>query len=250
MSDGYCLNLVGQRFGRLVVLERADDEIDKKSGKHKTRWLCQCNCGNEKIVRGASLTSGGVRSCGCLHKEISKKLGHGKKGKCYYTNTYDLDSHEFGIGYTSKNEPFYFDKEDYPLIKDISWNISKAGYVVGQYNGKQVQMSRLIMNVIDNLNVVVDHIVPNTQNDNRKRNLRVTTQANNTRNRQISNNNTSGITGVYKKGNNKYSAYIRKNGKQKYLGVFDNINDAEDARRKAELEQYGEYAVIDGYNKR
>lgn len=40
MSGGHCLKLVGQRFGRLVVLERVDDEIDKKSGKHKTRWLC------------------------------------------------------------------------------------------------------------------------------------------------------------------------------------------------------------------
>lgn len=43
-----CLDLIGQRFGRLVVLERAEDEVDKKSGKHKTRWLCQCDCGNKK----------------------------------------------------------------------------------------------------------------------------------------------------------------------------------------------------------
>lgn len=250
MSDKHCLNLVGQRFGRIVVLERADDEIDKKSGKHKTRWLCQCDCGNQKNIRGASLTSGKVRSCGCLHKEISKKLGQKNKGKCYYTTIYDLDSCEYGIGYTSKNEPFYFDKEDYPLIKDISWNISKAGYVVGQYNGKPIKMSRLIMNVLDNPNVIVDHIIPETKNDNRKKNLRITTQANNTRNRRICNNNTSGVTGVYKVNDNKYYAYIRMNGKQKYLGAFNNINDAKEARRKAELAQYGEYAVIEGYNER
>lgn len=78
-SDKHCSDLIGQRFGRLVVLERADDEIDKKSGKHKTRWLCQCDCGNKKIIRGASLTSGRVKSCSCLHKEVSQKLGESKK---------------------------------------------------------------------------------------------------------------------------------------------------------------------------
>lgn len=78
-TNKHCSNLIGQRFERLVVLERADDEIDKKSGKHKTKWLCQCDCENKKIVRGASLTSGRVRSCGCLHKEVSQKLGASKR---------------------------------------------------------------------------------------------------------------------------------------------------------------------------
>lgn len=249
-NNGHCSNLIGQRFGRLVILERAEDEIDKKSGKHKTRWLCQCDCGNQKIIRGASLTCGRVRSCGCLLKEASKKLGQKNKGKCYHTNTYDLDSYEYGIGYTNKNEPFYFDKEDYPLIKDISWNISKNGYVVGHYEGKDIRMSRLIMNVLDNPDVVVDHIIPKTKNDNRKKNLRITTQANNARNRRICNNNTSGVTGVYKVNDNKYYACIAIKGKQKRLGFFNNISDAEKARREAELDQYGEYAVIEGYNKR
>lgn len=33
-------------------------------------WKCQCDCGNEIIVRPDSLTSGHTKSCGCLQKEI------------------------------------------------------------------------------------------------------------------------------------------------------------------------------------
>jgi len=50
----------GQRFGRLVILERAENE------KSRTRWLCKCYCGNEKIVKTSQLRKGHVTSCGCL----------------------------------------------------------------------------------------------------------------------------------------------------------------------------------------
>lgn len=61
----YAENLTGQRFGRLVVIERAP----KISGK-KPRWICQCDCGNTKEVAAAALKSGGVRSCGCLYYSV------------------------------------------------------------------------------------------------------------------------------------------------------------------------------------
>ena len=246
-SGRHCSNLIGQRFERLVVLERADDEIDKKSGKHKTRWLCQCDCGNKKIVRGASLTSGRVKSCGCLHKEVSQKLGESKKGICVKHNKYDLESFDYGVGYTSNGDPFYFDKEDYDLIKDTDWHfggrLENRRYLRGLYNGKDICMHRLIMGVLDNPNVVVDHIRANSQNDNRKENLRITIQARNCCNRNISKNNTSGCTGVsFSKRNNKYTAYIRVNGKQVFLGNYIELDDAINARKQAEEKYYGEYS--------
>ncbi len=57
-------DLTGQRFGRLTVVERAENK-----GK-PTVWLCKCDCGNEKIVRGSDLKNGHTQSCGCFHKEI------------------------------------------------------------------------------------------------------------------------------------------------------------------------------------
>lgn len=246
-SDKHCSDLIGQRFGRLVVLERADDEIDKKSGKHKTRWLCQCDCGNKKIVRGASLTSGRVKSCSCLHKEVSRKLGKSKKGICVKHNKYDLESFDYGVGYTSNGDSFYFDKEDYDLIKDTNWyfggKLENRKYICGKYNGKEIRMHRLIMGALDSPNVVVDHIRVNSQNDNRKENLRITTQARNCCNRNISKNNTSGCTGVsFNKQNNKYAAYIRVNGRQVSLGNYIKLDDAINARKQAEDKYYGEYS--------
>lgn len=56
-------DLVGQRFGRLVVRERAG------STGRLAAWRCACDCGGEKIVAGAKLRKGGVVSCGCALKD-------------------------------------------------------------------------------------------------------------------------------------------------------------------------------------
>ena len=74
----------GQRYGRLVAIERVADYV-QRNGMKIVAWLCQCDCGNKIIVRGNNLTSGDTRSCGCYAKECSKKNGerlitHGKTG--------------------------------------------------------------------------------------------------------------------------------------------------------------------------
>ena len=66
------LNLVGQKFGRLTVVDRAENDKHKKP-----MWLCLCDCGNTKIVKGEKLKrkDGGeslpTRSCGCYRKEVT-----------------------------------------------------------------------------------------------------------------------------------------------------------------------------------
>lgn len=106
----------------------------------------KCSCGESKpfIIRGANLTKkNGTKSCGCLHRESAAIQGH--KNKKY--NEYDLTD-EFGIGYTSKKEPFYFDLEDYDKIKDYCW-FYKEGYVVtnNPETRSQIKMHRLVMGV-------------------------------------------------------------------------------------------------------
>jgi len=65
-------DLVGKRFGRLVVLSYS--HTDKKFA----HWNVLCVCGNTRVVRGSNLKSNRTKSCGCLHKEItsarSKKM--------------------------------------------------------------------------------------------------------------------------------------------------------------------------------
>ena len=63
---GALKNLVGQKYGRLTVIARAEND---KSGH--AQWLCKCDCGREVIVQGKCLKSGNAQSCGCLRKELS-----------------------------------------------------------------------------------------------------------------------------------------------------------------------------------
>ena len=67
-------DLTGQRFGRLVVIDRAPTKV--RNGRSKTSWICQCDCGNKTAVLSENLKSGNTKSCGCLHKErVSRKAG-------------------------------------------------------------------------------------------------------------------------------------------------------------------------------
>jgi len=62
------IDLTGERFGRLLVISL--DHKDKYSSKY---WLCRCDCGNEKVIRGGSLKRGLTRSCGCLLRETARE---------------------------------------------------------------------------------------------------------------------------------------------------------------------------------
>ena len=77
-SEKFTKNLLGQRFGRLAVIER-DLDRPKSNGVY---WKCVCDCGNTVSVLSQSLTSGTTKSCGCLKSELtSKKFSHNLIGK-------------------------------------------------------------------------------------------------------------------------------------------------------------------------
>lgn len=54
------IDLTGQRFGRLLVLDRAP------SASGETRWSCLCDCGAAKVAFAQNLRRGLSTSCGCL----------------------------------------------------------------------------------------------------------------------------------------------------------------------------------------
>lgn len=83
----------------------------------------------------------------------------------------------------------------------------------------------------------VDHI-NGDKADYRIVNLRDVSRSINKRNVQKRADNTSGYNGVvWHKGGNKWMARITVNGKSKYLGLFENINDAVAARAAAQVGQ-------------
>lgn len=63
-SETVKINLIGQKFGRLVVLEDVG-----RTKQQKVIWRCRCECGNIVDVITASLRNGNTQSCGCYNKE-------------------------------------------------------------------------------------------------------------------------------------------------------------------------------------
>ncbi len=69
-------DLTGQTFTKLYVIKRAEGN----SNFGEARWLCRCECGQEKIVLGSDLRKGITKSCGCYnHEQHSKHNGYEEK---------------------------------------------------------------------------------------------------------------------------------------------------------------------------
>lgn len=72
--------LDGRKFGRLMVLEQSG-----RSNSGSVMWICGCDCGAKKTVRGSHLIKGLITSCGCRRREAASlaatKHGHSQGGK-------------------------------------------------------------------------------------------------------------------------------------------------------------------------
>lgn len=97
LTMGSVINLIGQRFGRLLVVS----QTDKRNPTGSVYWQCRCDCGKLLSVDGRSLRAGKQKSCGCLQREYIHKqhnnlihggchvdrlynVWHGMKDRCYY----------------------------------------------------------------------------------------------------------------------------------------------------------------------
>ena len=76
------IDLTGKKYGRLTVIEQADQQNGHK------RWKCRCECGKYVVVKGLHLKSGHTQSCGCrkLEMHTERLTKHGKSG----TKLYDV----------------------------------------------------------------------------------------------------------------------------------------------------------------
>lgn len=60
---------INDKFGRLTVLEEVPrEQRPSPAGRY---YLCQCECGRQKVVYGHNLKTGNTKSCGCLSRQIS-----------------------------------------------------------------------------------------------------------------------------------------------------------------------------------
>jgi len=70
------IDLKGEKFGRLVVIDRSQNRGAQPS------WTCKCECGKVTTVLGFHLRAKTTQSCGCLRSE--KVITHGKSKSAEY----------------------------------------------------------------------------------------------------------------------------------------------------------------------
>lgn len=107
-ADKYGLiNEIGNKYGRLTVFERSDNNRD---GDKRAYWNCVCDCGNIVYgVCGSELRNKSVQSCGCLHKEVSSE----NIGRMNLCNWQDKEYREEQTKRTSEQMKQQWENEEY-----------------------------------------------------------------------------------------------------------------------------------------
>lgn len=132
------------------------------------------------------------------------------------------------------------DLEDVDKIKQYKWYEKDNGYVAAVINKKNINLHIFLLGKNSKYEMI-DHKDRNPLN-NRKTNLRYVSRIQNSTNKNIQSNNTSGVVGVsWHKQHKKWYASITVNKKTIFLGLFDNLDDAKKCRIQAEQKYFGEY---------
>lgn len=103
ISQNHLIDLTGKKFGKLTVLKRIKIQDEKEP-----HWLCKCDCGNEKIIRGQDLRYGNTKSCGCLVSNLEFLL------KKY------LEEREISYKEQFQFSDLYYKNKNYPLRFDFA----------------------------------------------------------------------------------------------------------------------------------
>jgi len=125
---------IGQRYGRLVVIEKAPS-------KHgSARWWCLCDCGKKKNVSGSCLQQGRVKSCGCLRKEICKQraaINSENNQLSYGESAFNLLYAVYRHNAEIRNRDFTLTKEDFKsLTSGTCFYCGAAPFCIYQPNKK------------------------------------------------------------------------------------------------------------------
>lgn len=197
-------DLTGQRFGKLVCLEPTDGRGENGA----LIWRCRCDCGNLCEAQSTQLQRGYRKSCGCLgHPPLKDYVGR-RFGKLTVT------------GYAGKQNGMH----RWACRCDCGRETT-VGQTLLQ-SGKTKSCGCIQTgSIVKNLKLYDGTSVTKLESSRKKRIA----------------SNTSGYTGVYRhQKSGKWMAQITFKGKTYYLGSYDRLEDAVQARRKGE-EMHGTF---------
>lgn len=207
-------DLTGQIFGDLYVIEKAENQ--RKNGG--VWWRCKCSCGNFCDVSATLLVNGRKTHCGCKSEKKYFKSDLTNKKFNRLTALYPTEKRSYG-GNVVWHCLCECGNEVDVSYNDLMYNdIQSCGCKKIEHNAK----------LKDNLTHIAGTTIDKLKNN------------------RTPVNNTSGVKGVYFiKG--KWVAKIVFQQKAYYLGTYENINDAIDARKNAEETIFK--GTVDHYNK-
>lgn len=206
------MDLTNQRFTRLKVIERAAND---KSGN--VRWLCECDCGKQKIVNSNNLRAGKTRSCGCLQKERATQY-LATQNENMLNQQFDQLTVIERAGIKSNGQQLWLCRCECGGQKEFTTNSLKRG--VATSCGCSKRKAMLDANKSLNAQRVDNVVIPSLK-------------------KRVSKNNTSGHKGVsLRKSTGRYEAYICVDNKRKSLGSHVTLEAAIKARKEAEMKYY------------
>lgn len=240
-------SMIGKKSGKLTVISyfgHRDDVVTDSPF-----YLCRCDCGNNKdiLLTAYEINKERQKSCGCIYNSIEFKeklieIGSKRKGN----NEFILSECETYTVVKCSNGEFYIDNDKVDFLKSLNRTFYlKDGYVYFKMNKHEFQLHRelkMLGRYNEDDKIIVDHI-DGERNNNRDYNLRVTTKDKNPMNCKTYSNNTSGVKGVsWMDRLSKWQVNINVNRSNVYIGIYDNFEDAKNARIKAEKHYFGEYS--------
>lgn len=203
------VDLVGKVFGRLTVVEKAGNL------GIKTAWLCRCECGTTKVVRTYHLIRNAVVSCGCYRVQVigDRVRTHGMTGTPEYRSWYHM--------LDRCNNPSDF---DYPNYGGRGIKVCPEWHSFENfYADMGARPEGLTLERVDNERGYSPDNCVWADRYQQSGNARPVY------------NSTTGVVGVWKKGN-RFKAYIKEQGTKKYLGSASTV-DAASALHTQALEE-------------
>lgn len=155
------MDLSGQKFNRLTVIKLYQKRINTHT---KTKWECKCDCGNIKVIEQGALKAGLTQSCGCLQKDITRKLFRKEKGESGFSRL----KKDYIIGAKSRNLIFELtDLQLRSLFKDKCYYCEIEPHKVTSHTRKSTTIeaithSQYTYNGIDRLNNIIGYTLENS----------------------------------------------------------------------------------------